>query len=422
MRKCATLAAGVAVLSLAFAGAAVAQPKTNMLHQWATGSDAAAIAKLGEMFEAAGGVWEQTAIAGHTANTLAKLRADVVAGNAPPAVQLKGPEIAEWNATGGTANLDELAAAEKWDEVVAPELLPVMKPTGNWVAAPMNIHRINWIWANKKVLDEAGITELPKTWAAFNEDCEKVVAAGKICLAHMSADWTDATTFEVVVYGQDIDLFRKAFVEGDIDALRSPEMVKAFEQMRLMVSKYMDPAIAGRDYDTASNMMANGDAAFFIMGDWEIGVLLAAGFKPGEDILCGQAPTDWGEPGFILNSDSVVFFQQRDPDYVEGQQLLASIILSPEFQAIFNQAKGSIPARLDVDLSSGFNPCQQIAQKDLQASIDAGTLVRSMAHNMTVLQKYRGAMMETITEFVNTPDMSAEEAANIMADAVESQM
>ena len=173
------------------------RPKTNMLHQWATGSDAAAIAKLGEMFTAAGGIWEQTAIAGHTANTLAKLRADVVAGNAPPAVQLKGPEIAEWNETGGTANLDELAAAEGWDAVVAPELLPVMKPAGHWVAAPMNIHRINWLWASKKVLDAAGITELPKTWAEFNADCEKIVATGKICIAHLSADWTDATLFEV---------------------------------------------------------------------------------------------------------------------------------------------------------------------------------------------------------------------------------
>lgn len=422
MKKLVYLTVGAALLSLGLGAAAEATPKTNMLHQWASGSDAAAIAKLGEMFTAAGGVWEQTSIAGHTANTLAKLRADVVAGNAPPAVQLKGPEIAEWNETGMTANLDALATAEGWEKVVAPELLPVMKPKGNWVAAPMNIHRINWMWANKKVLDEAGITELPKTWAEFNADCEKVIAKGKICLAHLSADWTDATTFEVVVYGQDADLFKKAFVEGDVDALRSPEMVKAFEQMRLMVSKYMDPAIAGRDYDAASNMMAKGDAAFFIMGDWEIGVLQAAGFKPGTDILCGQAPTDWGKAGFILNSDSVVFFTQKDPEFIEGQQLLAKLILSPEFQTIFNQAKGSIPARLDVDLSTGFNPCQQIAQKDLQASIDAGTLVRSMAHNMTVLQKYRGAMMEAITEFVNTPDQSAQDAANAMADAVEAQM
>lgn len=79
------------------AGTAAAEPKVLMLHQWATGSDAASIAKLGEMFEAAGGTWEQTAIAGHTSNTLAKLRADVLGGNAPAAVQLKGPEIAEWN-------------------------------------------------------------------------------------------------------------------------------------------------------------------------------------------------------------------------------------------------------------------------------------------------------------------------------------
>jgi glucose/mannose transport system substrate-binding protein len=412
-----------AVALVAAMGAAEAKPKTNLLHQWASGADAAAIAKLGEMYTAAGGEWEQTAIAGHTANTLAKLRADVIAGNAPPAVQLKGPEIAEWNDTGGTADMDELAGQEGWDKVVAPELLPVMKPKGSWVAAPMNIHRINWLWANKSVLDKAGITELPKTWAEFNADCDKVVAAGLICIAHLSADWSDSTTFEVVVYGQDIDLYRKAFVEGDVDALRSEGMVKAFTQMRTMVSKYMDPGIAGRDYDSASNMMGQGKAAFFIMGDWEVGTLQAAGYKLGTDILCGQAPTDWAKPGFILNSDSVVFFKQKDPDYIEGQKLLAHLIVSPDFQAIFNKAKGSIPARLDVDLSGeGWATCQQTSQKDLQASIEAGTLVRSMAHNMTVLQKYRGAMMEVITEFVNTPAMTPEEAANAMADNVESQM
>ncbi|MGA2043417.1 MAG: ABC transporter substrate-binding protein [Roseiarcus sp.] len=412
--------AGLAGLGLA-AGAALAEPKTNLLHQWDSGSDAAAIAKLGEMFTAAGGKWEQTSIAGHTANTLAKLRADVIAGNAPPAVQLKGPEIAEWNATGMTADLDAQAKQEGWEKVVAPELLPVMKPTGVWVAAPMNIHRINWIWGSTKGMAKAGITELPKTWAEFNADCDKAVAAKVICLAHFSADWTDATTFEVVVYGQNIDLFRKAFVEGDSKALRSPEMVKAFEQYRLMVSKYMDPAIAGRDFDTTNGMLAKGEAAFMIMGDWEIGMLGAAGLKQGADYVCQQAPTDWGKPGFILNSDSVVFFKQKDPDFIAGQKLLAHLILSPEFQTVFNQAKGSIPARLDVDMSKGFTPCQQLSKKDLTASIADGTLVRSMAHNMTVLQKYRGAMMDVITSFVNTPSMTPKDAANAMADAVDAQ-
>ena len=61
------------------------------------------------------------------------------------------------------------------------------------------------------------------------------------------------------------------------------------------------------------------------MGDWDD---RHAARRPASsrstDYVCAQAPTDWGKPGFILNSDSVVFFQQNDPDYVEGQKLLAS--------------------------------------------------------------------------------------------------
>jgi glucose/mannose transport system substrate-binding protein len=398
---------------------ALAEPKTNLLSQWDNGSDAAAIAKLGDMFKAAGGQWEATSIAGHTANTLAKLRADVVSGNPPPAVQLKGPEIAEWNATGMTLSLDEIAKSEDWDKTVAPELLPVMKPKGSWVAVPMNIHRINWMWCSKKALDKAGITP-PTTWADFNADCEKLKAAGIIPVAHGSADWTDATTFEIVVYGMDMDLFKKAFVEGNTDAMRSDGMVKCFEEFRKVITTYTDPGISGRSWDAAANMMLTGKAGFFFMGDWSIGTFNAAGFKPDVDYIGASAPEDNGKPGFILNSDSVVFFKQKDPDYLAGSKLLAHLIMSKDFQTIFNKAKGSIPARLDVDLT-GFNPCQVKCQQDLQAAIKAGTLVRSFAHNMTILQKYRGAAMEMITEFVNTPSMSAADGAKRMADAVEAQ-
>jgi glucose/mannose transport system substrate-binding protein len=48
-------------------------------------------------------------------------------------------------------------------------------------------------------------------------------------------------------------------------------------------------------------------------------------------------------------------------------------------------------------------------------------LVRSFAHNMTILQKYRGAAMEVITEFVNNPNTSAADAAKQLGDAVEAQ-
>lgn len=409
-----------ALVAAAIATPATAEPKTNMMHQWAQGSEAAAIAKLGEMFEAKGGNWEQTAISGHTSNTLAKLRSDVVAGNAPAAVQLKGPEIAEWDATGTTADLDEVAAAEGWDDVVAPELVSVMKPTGNWVAAPMNIHRVNWLYSSPKILSEVGL-EVPKTWEEFNAACDTIIAAGYTCIAHGAADWSDATTFDSVVYGMDIDLYRKAFQEADVEAMRSQGMIDAFAQLRKMVG-YMDDGINGRSWEQSMTMTMTGEAAFFLMGDWTVASANLAGFKEGVDYVCNQTPVDWGGNGFILNADSVVFFHQTDPDYVEGQKLLASTIMSPEFQVTFNVAKGSIPSRTDVDLTvGGFTQCQQQGLTDLKASVEEGTLVRSMAHNMTVLQKYRGAMMEVITEFVADNSITPEEAANQLADAVELQ-
>ena len=112
----------------------------------------------------------------------------------------------------------------------------------------MNIHRVNWMWASKAALDKAGINAMPKTWDEFNADCAKLVAAGLICIAHGSTDWTDATTFDSVVYGMDIDLYRKAFVQADMNALRSDGMVKAFAQFRRMIN-WMDPGISGRAWD-----------------------------------------------------------------------------------------------------------------------------------------------------------------------------
>jgi glucose/mannose transport system substrate-binding protein len=285
----------------------------------------------------------------------------------------------------------------------------------------MNIHRINWMWASKPALDKAGVAELPKTWPEFNEAAQKLADAGIQPVAHGSQDWQDGTLFEIIVYGMDPELYRQAFVELDLDALQSEGMVESFAQMRKMVG-WMDEGIPGRTWDVAAAMMLKGEAGFHFMGDWAIGYYNNNGFTANEDYLCGRAPMNADEPGFILNSDSVVFFKVDDPDYQEGQELLAHLIMSPEFQRVFNLAKGSIPARMDVDLSEGFNPCQQLAQADLQKTIEADNLVVSMAHNMAVPQKYRAAMFEVITEFVNDPDLSPEEAAVQLSDAVANEL
>jgi glucose/mannose transport system substrate-binding protein len=65
LARCATASVAFVSLTLGLlsAGAVYAESKTNLLSQWDNGSDAAAIAKLGEMFTAAGGKWESTSTA-----------------------------------------------------------------------------------------------------------------------------------------------------------------------------------------------------------------------------------------------------------------------------------------------------------------------------------------------------------------------
>ena len=59
---------------------------------------------------------------------------------------------------------------------------------------------------------------------------------------------------------------------------------------------------------------------------------------------------------------------------------------------------------------------------DLQETIEADNLVVSMAHNMAVPQKFRAAMLEVITEFVNDPGLSPEDAAVRLSDAVANEL
>ena len=67
------------------------------------------------------------------------------------------------------------------------------------IAAPVNIHSSNWIWANKDVLAKAGVTAEPKTFEEFIAAAEKVQKAGFVAIAHGGQPWQEATIFDSIV-------------------------------------------------------------------------------------------------------------------------------------------------------------------------------------------------------------------------------
>nr|WP_232222863.1 ABC transporter substrate-binding protein [Sulfitobacter guttiformis] len=393
-----------------------AEPQAEVLHYWTSGGEAKSAAVLQEEFAANGGTWTDMPVAGGGGDAaMTALRARVLSGNAPTAVQLKGPAIQEWYEEGVLADISAVAEANNWADVLPASIAAHMKCEGTWCAAPVNVHRVDWIWANTEVL-KANDISMPTTWDEFNAAADKLLAAGVIPLAHGGQAWQDATVFEAVALGiLGPDGYRKAFVDLDRDTLTSPQMIAVFDQMRKMRG-YVDSNFSGRDWNLATAMVMNGEAAFQIMGDWAKGEFMAAGKVPGTDFLCASAP---GE-GFLYNVDSFAMFNVEGEDKKSGQDLLAKLVVGESFQEVFNLNKGSIPARTDVSLDA-FDDCAKLSSADMIASSDANSLLPSYAHGMALRGAQAGAITDVVTAHFNS-DMSSQDAVQQLADGIANSM
>ena len=411
-----TLFAASVAFAVAGTSLAHAEPQAEVLHWWTSGGEARSVAVLQKEFASRGGKWTDMPVAGGGGDAaMTALRARVLAGNAPTAVQLKGPAIQEWYEEGVLANISSVAKAQGWADVLPASIAGHMKCEGKWCAAPVNVHRIDWIWANAAVLAKNGIS-MPTSWDEFNAAAAKLQAAGITPLAHGGQAWQDATVFEAVALGiGGPEFFQKAFVELDQATLKSNTMVKVFDQMRIMRG-FVDNNFSGRDWNLATAMVMNGEAAFQIMGDWAKGEFLAAGKRPGIDFLCASTPGD----GFLYNVDSFAMFAVDGSDKTDGQLLLAELIVGKNFQKVFNMNMGSIPARVDVALDD-FDPCAHTSAQDMATSNAGGSLLPSYAHGMALRGAQSGAITDVVTAHFNS-DMSSADAVEMLATAVTNSM
>ncbi|MBB3118687.1 ABC transporter substrate-binding protein [Pseudoduganella violacea] len=408
-----TITLGAMAAALLSASAAHAAPQVEVLHYWTSGGEAKSAAELKKMMEAKGVAWKDFAVAGGGGeNAATALKARVMAGNAPTAAQIKGPAIQEWGQEGVLANIDAAAAEGKWEASLPPVVNSVMKYKGHYVAVPVNVHRVNWLWVNPEVLKKAG-AKPPTNFAEFFDAAEKIKKAGLTAIAHGGQPWQDATVFESVVLGTGgADFYKKAIVQLDQGALTSPTMLKAFENLA-RIKTYIDKDAAGRDWNLATAMVINGKAGMQFMGDWAKGEFTSAGKVAGKDFLCLAAPGT--EKAFTFNVDSLTMFKMKSAEEQKAQLTLANAVLSPEFQEVFNLNKGSIPVRAGVSRAK-FDACATKSMDDMAATSQGGGLVPSFAHGMAIDTAKAGAIQDVVAKFMNS-NMTPQAAVQALAKA-----
>jgi glucose/mannose transport system substrate-binding protein len=392
--------------------------EVEVLHWWTSGGEAKAAAALKEQLQGKGHTWKDFAVAGGGGdNAMTVLKSRVVSGNAPAAAQIKGPSLQEWAAEGVLANIDDVAKAEKWDSLLPPVVANVMKYKGNYIAVPVNVHRVNWLWANPEAFKKAG-AKVPTNWDEFFVAAEALKKAGVIPVAHGGQNWQDFTTFESVALGVGgADFYKKALVQLDQASLTGATMTKVLDTFK-KVKSYTDKNAPGRDWNLATAMVIKGEAGMQLMGDWAKGEFIAAGKTPGKDFVCAAAPGT--AKSFTFNVDSFAMFKLKDESSVKAQKDLAASIMSTQFQEVFNLNKGSIPVRLNMDLKK-FDDCAKLSSNDFVSTAKSGSLVPSVAHGMAIPSAAAGAIQDAVSQFWNDDKMSTKDAQAKIATAAKTK-
>jgi glucose/mannose transport system substrate-binding protein len=248
-----------------------------------------------------------------------------------------------------------------------------MKYKGNYIAVPVNVHRVNWLWANPAVFQKAG-AKMPHHLGRVLRRRRLLKKAGVTPVAHGGQNWQDFTTFEAVALGVGgADFYKKALVQLDPAALKSPTMEKVLTTFK-RIKGYTDKNAAGRDWNLATAMVIKGEAGMQIMGDWAKGEFIAAGKVPGKDFVCAAAPGT--AKSFTFNVDSFAMFKLKNRRQCEGAEGPGRRHHVHEFQETFNLNKGSIPVRLNMKMDK-FDDCAKLSSKDFVATAKTGGLVPS---------------------------------------------
>jgi glucose/mannose transport system substrate-binding protein len=395
----------------------IAEPRITVISQWSAGAEGDAMNAFGDLVTKAGATWQHSPVSGFTTDMMNKLRADIIAGKPPAASQLKGPEIQAWSQIAPTVSMDQLVAEAGYEKVVSPDLAKLHKVQGHWVALPLQVYRINTLYASKKAMDKIGATKLPKTWEEFNAMAAKMAAAGITPVAHGGIAWADTMYFDLSLIGISPDAYRRAIMNLDDKTLRGPEVLAAFKQLR-QLTDWMSPANAGQHWSVFVSPLMKGEYGFLMMGGWASGVFKKGKFEEGVDYLCGPSPSNVAKPVFDLNADGLIFWDTKNADLLAGQKITAQVAMGKEFNRLFTQINGSIPVRTDIDLSgAAFQDCQRDAAANLAAAVSANQVVLSLAHNMAQNNAITAALRDVLTEYVHNKTITPEAGQKQLADA-----
>ncbi|MCS6871200.1 MAG: ABC transporter substrate-binding protein [Anaerolineae bacterium] len=405
----------VFVLGFALVGSVAAQGggKLEIFSWWAgdEGPALEALIKLYNQKHTGVEVINATVTGGAGVAARAVLKTRMLGGNPPDSFQVHaGQELTgTWVVANRMEPLTELFRSEGWLDKFPKDLIDLITYNGEIWTVPVNIHRSNVMWYVPAKLQEWGV-EVPKTWDEFLAVCPKLKDRGVTPLA-MGENWTAVHLFENVLLAQlGVEGYRNLFA-GKLSW--EDGSVKAAWALFDKILNCTNPDAASLSWQQANDLVIEGKAAFYVMGDWAAGYMTTTkGLKPGEGY--GYAPSPGTAGVFNMLSDS--FGLPKGAPNRENALNWLRLVGSVEGQDTFNPLKGSIPARIDADVKNPnlYNSYLQSAAADFASN----ALVGSLMHGAAAPEAFLNDFQTVVSVFIATRDVDlAASASQALAEA-----
>jgi glucose/mannose transport system substrate-binding protein len=374
--------------------------KLQIFSWWITGGEAKGLENLISMYKEkypGSDVLNEAVGGGVGDNAKAVLASRIQAGNPPDTFQVHaGEELKPWLEAGVMKPINDLYEEEGWQKVFPKSLVDSLTKNGKIYTVPLNIHRGNVIWYNPKIFKDNNLTP-PKTLDDFFKVAEVLKQKGITPLALGTKDtWSATALWETILLASAGDEKYGKLFKGE--ASFSDQDVKQATELFKRALTYLNDNASAILWNDAAQMVTDGKAAMTLTGDWaKSHYITSLGLKLGQDF-------DWipfpGTSDYFIYTSDTFGIPEKAP-HPQGIRNFLKIVGSAEGQKSFNLAKGSIPARTDVD-TSDFDSYGKAAIQDFKTK----KLVPSLTHGVAANPAFLTQVTQEMNAFLNTKDVN----------------
>ena len=394
----------ISAIVLTACGTATEAPKAKKLEMfswWTAGGEADGLNAMYAVYKTANPdveIVNATVAGGAGTNAKAVLATRLTGGNPPDSFQLHaGLEVQTYSPDQFLQPLDDLYTSEGLEQAFPKDLLALLKYNGHYWGVPVNIHRANVLWYNKKIFEDNGLKP-PATPVEFLQVGEALKAKGIIPLVMGTKEgWEAGHTFETVLIASLGAEGYKGLWTG-ATPWTDPRVTQALEAFKLMLAN-ANSDHAALTWDGGAQYLVDGKGAMLIMGDWTDGWFTSKKFTG-----YGWAPAPGNAGIFDALSDS--FALPKNPPNPDQAKAWLQVAGSKAGQEAFNPKKGSICARTDCDLGL-FNEYLKSAAADWQKD----AIVPSVAHGAAAYESWAIKYKDILQAFVTSGDTAGAQAA-----------